>query len=81
MAAILALASLLRRLMARFELERDETLTHHAEALTTHLYPEGVLQERKLAGIYFVSRQGPELVDRLVREAADRCPGHKVIVL
>ena len=71
----------LRRLMARFELERDETLTHHAEALTTHLYPEGVLQERKLAGIYFVSRQGPELVDRLVREAADRCPGHKVIVL
>ncbi len=71
----------LRRLMARFELERDQTLGHHAEALTTELYPEGVLQERKLAGIYFVARQGPELVDRLVAEAADRCPGHKVIVL
>ena len=71
----------LRRLMAKFELERDKTLEHHAEALTTQLYPAGVLQERKLAGIYFVSRQGPELVDRLVAEAADRCPGHKVIVL
>jgi bacillithiol biosynthesis cysteine-adding enzyme BshC len=71
----------LRRLMAKFELERDATLEHHAEALTTNLYPAGVLQERKLAGIYFAARQGPELIDRLVAEAADRCPGHKVIVL
>jgi bacillithiol biosynthesis cysteine-adding enzyme BshC len=71
----------LRRLMARFELERNQTLQHHAEALTTELYPEGTLQERKLAGIYFVARQGPDLLDRLVDEAADRCPGHKVIVL
>ncbi len=71
----------LRRLMARFSLEREEGLKGHAEMLTTHLYPQGGLQERLLASLYFVAKEGPGLVERLVDEAADRCPGHRVITL
>jgi bacillithiol synthase len=71
----------LRRLMARFSLQREAALQSHADTLTTHLYPEGGLQERLLASLYFVAREGPGLVERLVDEAADRCPGHRVITL
>jgi len=71
----------LRRMMARFELDRTELLRDHAQALTAWLHPAGALQERKVSGIQFVAEQGPALVDRLVEEAADRCPGHKVIEL
>ena len=61
--------------------EREAALQSHADTLTTHLYPEGGLQERLLASLYFVAREGPGLVERLVDEAADRCPGHRVITL
>jgi bacillithiol biosynthesis cysteine-adding enzyme BshC len=71
----------LRRMMARFELERSTRLKEHAETLTAWLHPLGSLQERKLSGIQFVAEQGPGLIDRLVEEAADGCPGHKVIAL
>lgn len=71
----------LRRLMARYSLERDEAFEKHAATLTTHLYPDEMLQERKLASLYFVAKEGPGLVERLVDEAADRCPGHRVITL
>jgi bacillithiol biosynthesis cysteine-adding enzyme BshC len=71
----------LRRLMARYSLERDEALEKHADMLTTHLYPNGGLQERTLAALYFVAKEGPGLMGRLVEEASDRCPGHRVITL
>jgi bacillithiol biosynthesis cysteine-adding enzyme BshC len=71
----------LRRMMARFELEKTDRLREHAETLTAWLHPKGGLQERKLSGIQFVAEQGPALIDRLVEAAADRCPGHKVIEL
>lgn len=71
----------LRRMMAKFELERSERLREHAETMVAYLHPRGGLQERKLSGLQFVAEQGPGLIDRLVKEAADRCPGHKVIEL
>jgi uncharacterized protein YllA (UPF0747 family) len=71
----------LRRMMAKFELQRDTRLREQAETLAVWLYPDGILQERKLAGVQFVAEQGPDLIARLVSEAAEQCAGHRVIEL
>ena len=71
----------LRRMAARFELEKETSLRRHADAITTHLFPSGQPQERVAAGIQFVARYGESLIDRLVLEAANHCPGHIVIRL
>jgi bacillithiol biosynthesis cysteine-adding enzyme BshC len=39
------------------ELRRSEVVSRHAEALSQALYPEGALQERGVAGIYYLARQ------------------------
>ena len=69
----------LRGMAARFELEKKTSLRRHAETLTAQLFPRGHPQERFLAGIGFVARNGLALIDRLVAEAANQCPGHVVI--
>jgi bacillithiol biosynthesis cysteine-adding enzyme BshC len=71
----------MRRLAARYQLERESSLVRHAQAITQALYPGGHLQERAVAGIYFLARQGPGLLDTLVAAASDACPGHKVLPL
>jgi bacillithiol synthase len=71
----------LRRLAARYQLERETSLARHAQAITQALYPEGHLQERAVAGIYFLASQGEGLLDMLVAAASDSCPGHKVLPL
>ena len=71
----------LRRMAARFELEKEASLRRHADAITSALYPNGHPQERVAAGIQFVARHGESLIDRLVTEAANHCPGHIVIRL
>ena len=71
----------LRRTAARFELEREASLRRHADAITNAVFPNGHPQERVIAGIQFVARNGLTLVDRLVAEAANACPGHIVIRL
>jgi uncharacterized protein YllA (UPF0747 family) len=71
----------LRRLAARYQLEKESSLARHAEAITQALYPGGHLQERAVAGIYFLATQGPGLLDTVVAAASDSCPGHKVLTL
>jgi bacillithiol synthase len=71
----------LRRLAARYQLEKESSLARHAQAITQALYPGGHLQERAVAGIYFLATQGEGLLDTLVAAASDSCPGHKVIPL
>jgi len=75
----------LRRLAANFELQKEASLRKHADALTLHLFPDGHPQERLLAGVWFLAASGDgagtELIARLVREAANQCPGHVVIRL
>ena len=39
----------LRRLAAKFQLQREASLDRHAEAVSQALYPDGVLQERATA--------------------------------
>jgi bacillithiol biosynthesis cysteine-adding enzyme BshC len=71
----------LRRMAANFELQREASLERHAQALVQALYPHGGLQERLIGAGYFLARYGDGLVEKLVAEAGDGCPGHKLIHL
>jgi hypothetical protein len=79
----------LRRLAATFELNKEASLRKHAEAVALHLFPGGHPQERVVAGVWFVAAWeaahgdglGTGLIDLLVSEAANQCPGHIVIRL
>lgn len=83
----------LRRLAATFELNRETSLRKHAEAMTLHLFPEGHPQERVIAGVWFLAAYeaahaeapdaapGAGLINLLVGEAENQCPGHMVIRL
>jgi bacillithiol biosynthesis cysteine-adding enzyme BshC len=71
----------LRRMAATFELQKEASLRKHADALTLNLFPDGHPQERVVAGVWFVARYGEALIDRLVAESKNLCPGHVVIRL
>ena len=63
------------------ELRKEGILTRHAAQMENALYPERTLQEREIAGIYFLARYGTGLIDRLIETAAARCPEHKIVRL
>jgi bacillithiol biosynthesis cysteine-adding enzyme BshC len=71
----------LRRMAARYQLEKETSLARHALAITRALYPGGHLQERAVAGAYFLATRGDGLLDLLVAAAVDACPGHKLLPL
>ncbi len=71
----------LRRLMATYELQKEASLMKHAKALTLNLFPDGHPQERLIGGIWFLAKYGDALIERMVSEAANLCPGHVVIRL
>jgi uncharacterized protein YllA (UPF0747 family) len=71
----------LRRMAANFELQKEASLGRHAQAIVKALYPEGGLQERTVGAAYFLARYGTGLVENLIAEAADGCPGHKLLRL
>ena len=71
----------LRRMAANFELQRETALGRHAQAVSQALYPHGGLQEREIGAAYFIARYGDSLIETLIKEAGDGCPGHKLIRL
>jgi hypothetical protein len=71
----------LRRMGAQFELQKEASLKKHATAIVTALLPEGNLQERVLAGLWFVARDNGALLQVLVDHAGLECPGHRVLFL
>lgn len=71
----------LRSKAARAELRQSEVLARHAEQLSNSLYPEKSLQEREIAGIYFVSRYGENVLTRLYEVVNTDCHDHQVIEL
>lgn len=71
----------LRRLSAGFTLQREQSLQRHAEVLCTRLFPGGNLQERVLAGAWFLSRVGPGFTDLLVEQAKTGVCGHAALHL
>ena len=71
----------LRRLSANFQLQRDQSLRRAADALCQNLFPNGNLQERVFAGVSFLSRFEPPLVDTLVEQARTGHCGHHALFL
>ena len=75
----------LRRLAATAEMQRDASLCKHGEAISLHLFPNALLQERVLAGVWFLAAwesahsDSAGLIARLVEEAASQYAGHLAI--
>jgi bacillithiol biosynthesis cysteine-adding enzyme BshC len=63
------------------ELRRSEVVSRHAEALSHALYPEGALQERGVAGIYFVAHQGTALLQSIHDIMRTDCHDHQILEL
>jgi bacillithiol biosynthesis cysteine-adding enzyme BshC len=73
--------SRLRTLAANFQLQREATLTRHANSIFNALFPGGVLQERVHGAAYYFSRYGLDLAETLCAQAGSSCPGHSAIWL
>lgn len=71
----------LRSKAARAELRQTEVLGRHADLLCNALYPSKVLQEREIAGIYFVARHGEEFLRGIFNTIHPDCLDHQVISL
>ena len=71
----------LRSRAARAELQKTETLGRHAELLANALYPNKVLQEREIGGLYFLARHGTELLRDLYNTLRTDCLDHQIIAL
>jgi bacillithiol biosynthesis cysteine-adding enzyme BshC len=69
----------LRQLAATAELRRSEVIGRHAEALSQVLYPNGELQERGVAGVYFLARHGMELLQDLHDTLSTDCHDHQIL--
>lgn len=66
---------------ARAQLTRNEVIERHARQLSTHLFPNKDLQEREIAGIYFLAKHGFELLHDLYQAARQDCPDHQIVFL
>ncbi len=71
----------LRRLSAKFQLQREASLGRHAEAICQALYPGGVLQERVHGAAFYFAKYGFELAEEISVQAENACPGHTVMWL
>ena len=69
----------LRGRAARAELRQSELAARHAQQLSASLYPNKTLQEREIAGIYFLSRLGLDLLHTLYETLQPDCHDHQVI--
>jgi len=69
----------LRSRAARAELRQSEILGRHAELLGNALYPNKILQEREIGGVYFVARHGTELLRGLFDTLRTDCLDHQIV--
>jgi hypothetical protein len=69
----------LRRLAARFQMQKEESLARHAQAIHNALFPSGHLQERVHGAAWYYARHGFELSEMLVERAMDGCAGHTAL--
>ncbi len=70
----------LRRLAARAELEKEESLRKHAAAITLAVFPDGHPQERVVAGVWYLARY-EGLIETLMDAARGMCGGHAIVRL
>jgi bacillithiol synthase len=71
----------LRASAARAELRQTELLSRHAEVITSMLYPNKSLQEREVAGVYFLAKYGNDLLEQLYSSVHTDCLDHQVVHL
>lgn len=71
----------LRRLAANFQLQKEASIRRHVDALYLALCPGTHPQERVVGAAFFLSRYGDGLIDLLIENGAQECPGHKAIYL
>jgi bacillithiol synthase len=71
----------LRARAARAELRQSEVADRHARFLSSTIYPEKMLQEREVAGAYFLAKYGRELLDGLLSMIKPDCVDHQLITL
>jgi hypothetical protein len=64
---------------ARAEIQRNEVISRHADALSYALFPNKILQEREIAGVSFVARYGPGLLATLYEKIHTDCHDHQLI--
>lgn len=63
------------------ELRRSEIVSRKAEFLSQALYPENALQERGVAGVYYVARYGMELLQNIYNSIRPDCLDHQILEL
>jgi bacillithiol biosynthesis cysteine-adding enzyme BshC len=66
---------------AKAHLQRTEVVERKANLMTTMLFPEKELQERRIGGIYFLGKYAPDLIDRLLEQYRPECRDHQIIYL
>ncbi|GAC1430795.1 MAG: bacillithiol biosynthesis cysteine-adding enzyme BshC [Terriglobales bacterium] len=71
----------LRSRAARAELRHSEVLGRHAELISDSLYPNKILQERAIGGLYFLARYGAVLLHDLYQSLHPDCLDHQLITL
>ncbi|MGC2197474.1 MAG: bacillithiol biosynthesis cysteine-adding enzyme BshC [Terriglobales bacterium] len=71
----------LRGRAARAELRQSELASRHAQQLSASLYPNKALQEREIAGVYYLARHGTELLRDLYACLHTDCHDHQVVTL
>ncbi|MFZ2000447.1 MAG: bacillithiol biosynthesis cysteine-adding enzyme BshC [Candidatus Sulfotelmatobacter sp.] len=63
------------------ELRRSEVVSRHADAISQALYPNGALQERGIAGVYYLARHGTELLKSIYDSMRTDCLDHQILEL
>lgn len=63
------------------ETRRNEEIVRHAHEIASALYPHKSLQEREVAGVYFVARYGSGLITGLKEQIQPRSAEHQVLYL
>jgi bacillithiol synthase len=71
----------LRSKAARAELRQSEVLDRHAQFLNNLLYPNKTLQEREIAGIYYLAKHGKALLSDLYGTIHTDCFDHQIVEL
>jgi bacillithiol biosynthesis cysteine-adding enzyme BshC len=71
----------LRARAARAELRQAEVLSRHADVLSNALYPNRALQEREIAGVYFLARYGLGLLHQVYDTIHSDCLDHQLLQL
>jgi len=66
---------------ARAELRQSEVADRHARLLSNFLFPDKTLQEREFAGVYFLAKNGRELLGNLLETINPECVDHQLVNL